>query len=127
MWATLKVDGAYEVHEGIPTLDQLQAAVSGDVEVVAIKRGIDMWINEEGKYQTPARNLLAGVLTMGLLFPGDYIAGDVVFTGGADEEGETLGLSDEQVEYLNQLRPPAGHATRVIEAIGLVDVTGIQV
>ena len=27
----------------------------------------------------------------------DYIVGDIVLTGGADNEGETIGLTDEQI------------------------------
>ena len=116
MWATLIVDGAFEKHEGVPTLEQMQEWVkapsqhSAMVEVVELKHGIDMWLNEEGKYvfgEPVPREFVNRRATMFAheahsISVSDWISGDVVFTGGADDEGETVGLSDEQYAYVAQ-------------------------
>ncbi|MGV0985065.1 MAG: DUF3846 domain-containing protein [Limnohabitans sp.] len=118
MWATLKVDGTFEKHEGVPTLEEMQEFVrapqqapgQGMVEVVELKHGIDMWLNEEGKYVfgEPApmefwnRRATMFAHEAKAIYPSDMIVGDVLFTGGNDDEGETVGLSDEQLAYVAQ-------------------------
>jgi hypothetical protein len=110
MWATLTVEGEFEVHDGVPSLEQMQGIVKGPeqayglVEVVELKHGITMWINEEGKYEDPRRNGRATIFAREArsIYPNDHICGDVLFTGGPDEEGETQGLTDEQLAYVAQ-------------------------
>ena len=102
MWATLKVDGTLEFHEGIPSLEQMQAVVAVGaepghdlVEVVTVgEDGTTMWINEEGKYCGVEPNPKATMIAEGWIFAGDVIMGDVLFTGGPDDEGETTSLSE---------------------------------
>lgn len=49
---------------------------------------IDIWLDEEGKLKR---------LPFNLKVPGpETLVGPLVFTGGADEEGKTLGLNPEQ-------------------------------
>lgn len=91
--------------------DLLSSTVQGYIECVSLPSlGVDMWINEEGKIlrlpQNPKGNAL-WVKEYGLT---DYIAGNVVFTQ-ATNEGETVGLTDEQIEALIAVNP--------IEVIGL--------
>ncbi len=115
MWATLSVDGRIEFHEGVPALEELQEAVGGFVEIVDIPGVGLMWLNEDGKY--PARdfrgnrrgplphNPMATRITTQQragLAPDDYIFGVAVFTGNADEDGETTGLSESSVSFLRQ-------------------------
>lgn len=86
------------------TLDTLQAAVGGYVEVVHLP-GVqaDMFVNEEGKLCGKARNTrataLAGMLYSGLGL-GDYIAGDAIITGVPDQDGDATGLDPLQVHEL---------------------------
>jgi len=116
MWATLTVDGDFEQHEGVPTLDQMQDWVkapsqhSAMVEVVELKHGIDMWLNEEGKYvfgEPVPREFVNRRATMFAhevhsISVHDFIVGNVLFTGGADDEGDTVGLSEKQLAYVSQ-------------------------
>jgi hypothetical protein len=123
-WATLKVDGTFERHEGVPTLTDLQAAVGGLIERVEIGHGIDLWVNEEGKFEDSGENRVATLFAKPgtHIFTGDYIAGDVAFTGGCDDEGETLGLNDEQFAYIAQ-------AERIVEIVpgsNVWNVTGVN-
>lgn len=127
MYATLTTEGVYEEHEGVPTLDEMQAIVAQGatpghrwVEALELRHGITMWSNEEAKYAGPpcgaiicrhdghalprnARATFAAQEYPGL-FPGDFIAGDVVFTSHDPETGETAGLNDEQLAYVRQFR-----------------------
>jgi len=77
--------------------DTLYEAVNGLVELVSINEDIDMWLNEEGKINGLEPNIIASLI-YNKVFPNfDVIMGDVVITGGADEEGNTVGLSDESI------------------------------
>lgn len=80
----------------------LSEAVGGLIECVTLrdKAGVpDMWLNENGKFSGLDQNPTATALWVDMYDLTDVIMGDVVITGGADEEGYTLGLSDEQVEF----------------------------
>lgn len=77
----------------------LRSAVDGWIECVSLSPTADMWINEEGKINRLPQNPTATGLWVDLYGYTDVIMGNVVITGGADEEGETLGLTDEQVDY----------------------------
>ncbi len=99
-WATLKMDGEFAVREGIPKLEDLQAAVGGYVQVLEIREGITMWCNEDvpEKFMGVPRLVWENPLATWLVQDAgieDVIAKDVAFTGGPDDEGETLGLTDE--------------------------------
>jgi Domain of unknown function (DUF3846) len=140
MYATLTAEGTFEKHEGKPSLEQMQEFVagpgqkargeSGMVELVQIAHGIDMWFNEEGKYECVTDEGVAienKVATMFAqkepgLFAGDWIAGDALFTG-SDDDGETIGLTDEQMAYVEQ-------AARIREigrvGSGVWNMTGIS-
>lgn len=63
---------------------------------------LDIWLDEEGKNKE---------LPVNLQVPGDDLHGPIVFTGSADRNGETLGLSDEQYEASMKLL--AGNATSI--------------
>jgi len=78
--------------------DTLYEAVNGLVELVSINEDIDMWLNEEGKVNGLEPNIIASLL-YNKVFPNfDVIMGDVVITGGADDEGNTVGLSDQSIQ-----------------------------
>ncbi len=84
--------------------DLLKTGVGGYIEHVNIGvsipgvRALDMWVNEEGKLNGLKPNTL-GTILYGC-FPLDAIVGDIVITGGVDGEGDTLGLTDKEVETL---------------------------
>ena len=76
-------------------LAALQEGVGGWVQAIDLSETVVLWCNEEGKLINLPHNPYAqelwdeayGVKT-------DYIVGDVVITGGTDNEGNTLGLSE---------------------------------
>lgn len=78
----------------------LRNAVGGYIECVALSDTLDMWVNEDGKLISLPINSTATFLWTLVYGPTDVIVGDVIFTGGVDDEGETLGLSDDQIERL---------------------------
>jgi hypothetical protein len=55
--------------------------------------GVDMWINDEGKILELPMNAVATLMFAQEFNTTDYIAGDVIFTGGVDSAGNTLGLN----------------------------------
>jgi hypothetical protein len=90
------------------TLSGLQAAVGGYIEAIPADESLTIWVNEEGKYQTPTRNLFAEKFWQlhdpyGCLAAGDWIAGNVVITGGCDDEGATLSAPDWVITELESL------------------------
>ena len=85
-------------------LAAFQDIVCGQVQVIPLYvSGTDLWCNEDGTSMVPLRvnrratNLyhLAGGM------PWANVFGDTFITGGADDEGETLGLTSEQAEQLH--------------------------
>lgn len=80
------------------SLEQLQHAVGGYIQAIDLSDELTLWCNEEGKIMNLPHNHRAQELWDKVFGAGtDYIVGDIVLTGGADENGETLGLTDAQV------------------------------
>lgn len=60
-------------------LEELQAYVDGYIEIVNLRNGELLVINEEGKYRYDINNAATDLAhEHHALFPGDYINGDVV-------------------------------------------------
>lgn len=83
-------------------LKALQNQVGGSIEHFYIhesltRRGIDMWIDDEGKL----KNLKPSILLMHQGQKIDYISGPCVFTR-YDEEGYTWGLTDDDVKVVRE-------------------------
>lgn len=99
----LVVDANYNVSETGVSLKELQAGVDGWIEAVDINENLTMWVNEEFLLRNePNPNAIGTVFfaTVG----GTYdIQGNVVFTGGTDENGDTLGLSEENARMIRNL------------------------
>ena len=99
----IKVDGTKSVAEFEvgDSYTLLKDTVGGLIECVTLrdKNFADMWLNEEGKLLNFEVNPIATALWEDMYGTTDYICGDVIITGNADDEGETLGLSDEEVSY----------------------------
>lgn len=82
-------------------LKPLQKAVEGLVQCVALpQNGVEMWLNDEGKLIGLLTNLTATKVWESEYGHTDWIAGNVVFTGPADEEGYITDLDEEVVESL---------------------------
>ena len=82
----------------------LSGAVGGYIECVSLSRDLDMWVNEEGKLAGLPINDVGTRMWMTAFGPTDVIVGDIIFTGGVDDEGETLGLSERSIERLDEVR-----------------------
>ena len=89
----------------------LSDAVGGMIECVGIDENTDMWVNENGIAEGLPLNLHGSAIYSETWKAGNPILGNVIITGGTDEEGYTLGLTDEQVEkwlaYNSQVIPTA--------------------
>jgi hypothetical protein len=87
------------------TLRDLQAGVGGGlVQPIDLSEEVTMWVNEEGLFRSDLKlNILA--TRMFSQFHETYtpIMGPVVFTGGTDDEGDTLGLGGGYAESLREL------------------------
>ena len=98
----IKADGTKSVveFEHGDSYDTIRNAVEGWIEVVGLgSKNADLWLNEEGKLNGLPQNPTATALFGEEYGTGyDVIVGNVIITGGTDAEGETLGLTDEQVE-----------------------------
>lgn len=114
-WATLSREGVFVVREDPHSLKAMQDAVGGDVEPIDLEViDVTMWVNEEGKFpwvglggdlpRSEVENVKGEWLHC--LFKGaprhrgDFVAGDVCFTGGADFAGETMDLSTEALAVI---------------------------
>lgn len=86
---------------GHDCLSHLQEAVEGLVDCVALAPHVDLWVNDEGLYRcepNPVVTVMAHALSGRDL--SQPLFGPAVFTGGVDDEGETLGLSEERQQTL---------------------------
>jgi hypothetical protein len=105
------------------SLTQLQEAVGGLVQAADLQDNLTLWCNEEGKL---INGMLANVIgthmwekSFGMT---DIIMGDIVFTGGTDDEGDNLALP---TAWLVQLQELAGKLRKAYEAeaeLSLLDV-----
>jgi hypothetical protein len=78
----------------------LNTAVAGWIQAVPLDdelEGITLWVNEEGKLDGLPYNQKATYLWEQSYGFSDVIVGTAVLTGGTDDEGETLPLTDVQV------------------------------
>lgn len=82
-------------------LATLQAGVGGLVQAVDLSQRLTLWLNEEGKVLGQAHNPY-GQFFWDKLYGAhtDYIVGDIVISGGTDGHGDTLGLTEQQVEWV---------------------------
>ena len=95
------VDGNTEVldldsSEG--SLKVLQGAVGGWIEAVGLNANLTLWVNEEGKLDGLPVNNVATKIFQSVFGAVDIIMGNVVLTGGADDEGDDEGLTEEQIQ-----------------------------
>ena len=88
----------------------LSNAVGGMIECVGLKDA-DLWCNENGIAEGLELNMIASAIYSEAFNASNPILGNVIITGSVDAEGETLGLTDEQVahwlEYNKKVIPTA--------------------
>ncbi len=76
----------------------LSHAVGGYIECIHLPHlDVNMWINEEGKIHDLPTNAQATLMWVKSYGPTDAIMGNVIFTSHTDVNGNTVGLTDEQV------------------------------
>jgi Domain of unknown function (DUF3846) len=81
--------------------EMLKNAVGGLIECVPLRAsGFEMWVNEEGKLMNLPQNGVGTALWNDNYGPSDVTVGNIVLTGGTDSKGNTLGLTDEQLEFV---------------------------
>ncbi len=100
MAVVVKPDGDAEVIEFTDEtgLKTLQTAVDGYIEAVNLDDEFVMWVNEEGLIRNDLKSNWLGAILYNEVFQiPNPIMGTVVFTGGADAEGYTKGLTPIQV------------------------------
>lgn len=85
-------------------LESLQDAVGGDIQMVGLRAAsMNMYINENGKFEGLATNRRATVLchTTLAIADGDFIVGDAVLVGPTDDEdGADTAITAEHVAFL---------------------------
>jgi hypothetical protein len=91
---------AFEIGTSIDEAAQLEEHAGGLVEPVMLSNSLIMWCNEEGKIRELPRNKMASIAWEMFCGKNDYIAGNVIFTGGVDIEGELESLDESRLELL---------------------------
>lgn len=97
----IRVDGTRETVDFTESTSYqtLRDAVGGLIQCVNLRsKHVDMWLHEEGKLIGLPQNPYATALWVEDYDYTDVMVGDVILTGGAGPGGETVGLSDGQVE-----------------------------
>jgi len=88
------------------SLKKLQDAVGGLIQAVDLHDDLTLWCNEEGKLINGMQQNVIGTHLYEKSFSvTDIIMGDIVFTGGTDDEGDNLALP---TAWLVQLQELAG-------------------
>jgi Domain of unknown function (DUF3846) len=99
----LTTTGEIKELDGI-SLQDLQSAVGGWVQAIDLSNDLTMWLNEEGKLTGLPHNTTAQKLWDKTFWVGsDFVVGDVVLTGGTDEEGVTLPLGDDTAQRVRKI------------------------
>lgn len=101
----LKATGEVETLDDV-SLTALQSAVGGWVQAIdlPLSTEVTMWLNEEGKLTGLPHNTTAQKLWDKAFWVGsDFVVGDVVITGTADEEGATLPLGDDMADRIRAI------------------------
>lgn len=75
---------------------QLSARLRGYYETIPLPDAVG-WVNEEGKFRDFPPNERATRIAQHALFTHDWIAGDMIITGGADPNGDVTDLVAEWI------------------------------
>jgi hypothetical protein len=98
----VNTDGTYSTLD-VETefLSKMQNAVDGLIEAIDLSDNLTMWVNEEFLFRGSFEPNLLGTAMYQSVGGGSVILGTIVFTGGTDSEGETLGLDDSDYTRLS--------------------------
>ena len=104
----VQTDGANYILEfnNDTSLKVMQGVVGGLIQPIDFGFTADtmtMWVNEEGKLMDLPINQFGTLFYQRYFGASDIIVGDIVFTGGTDDEGYTLGLDAKQIELLRAI------------------------
>lgn len=92
--------GEYSVTEFEGGADDLRSALGGFIEPIPTNNIVTMWVNEEGKFHGLPINRLAMDIWIRwddyrcMSIGRDWLAGDVIVTGGVDRAGRTGDLTE---------------------------------
>jgi hypothetical protein len=97
-------DGKWEIVEFAKgdSLKMMQKAVDGLIEPIDVKPGLTMWVNEEYLFRADfEHNILASAVYEEASGVAEHqVFGSVVFTGGTDSAGYTLGLGEKALSVV---------------------------
>jgi hypothetical protein len=82
------------------SLETVQKLVGGILQVIDFTPSLSAWMNEEGKLMQLPVNLSATKVWEFFFGFSDVLVGDVVFTGGADSEGNVMSIGDKEIGML---------------------------
>ncbi|MET8502885.1 DUF3846 domain-containing protein [Streptomyces microflavus] len=99
----IRSDGSFEVIDW-PTAGTLQTLYTGmgctNVDALTLSPRLTMWVDGEGLINGKPVNRAATILYAIHREPHQHYHGDVIITGGADHQGDTLGLKDDEIVSL---------------------------
>lgn len=104
------------------SLMQLQEAVGGLVQAVDLHDDLTLWCNEEGKLIGLTPNIIGTHLYEKNFAVTDTIMGDIVFTGGTDDEGDNLALPTAWQVQLQELADKLRKAYEAEAELSLLDI-----
>lgn len=109
----IRTDGQFRLLDWPANGDQhlkiLYAACDADhIDAVRITEALTMWVDDEGLINEVMPNVGATRLYALHRTPHQVYYGHALFTGGADAEGNTLGLSADEVAHLVEQHLTAG-------------------
>ena len=104
------------------SLKKLQDAVGGLIQAVDLHDDLTLWCNEEGKLIGLTPNVIGTHLYEKNFAVKDVIMGDIVFTGGTDDEGDNLGLPFAWQVQLQELADKLRKAYEAESELSLLDI-----
>ena len=101
----VKVDGTVQ-DCNLESLQQIQSAVGGWIELIRVGKLGSGFVNEEGKLKGLPINVLATLIWHKArpTTKGDFLVGDVVFCGDEDQKGNTQDIKNEFVSFIKEMR-----------------------
>jgi len=85
------------------TLDELYRLIQCRwVDVVALDKNVDMWIDDEGMYANDEPNWATTTIAHAFGFVAQPYFGTAVFTGGVDEDGNSTPLDPQSLQKLTK-------------------------
>ncbi|MCY1718574.1 DUF3846 domain-containing protein [Microbacterium sp. SL62] len=88
----------FDTNEAVRSLSSF---VGGHFQAITLARDVTLWVNEDRSTIEPVWNQRVQTLWDMTFGAGtDHLVGQAVLTGGVDAAGETLGLTDAQLEHI---------------------------